>query len=198
MTRQAIGVLAVLVTGGTWTSSPLAAQQAMVATHWHAAAANAEMFAGSGWGASLGATRGLYNESSLVAGAGIDVSWTRPSLSGARAPGSPIRRALFTLEANLRRRLLALPGGIGFEAGIPIGMAWSRIDEGSATQSGSELPAYEETGGEVGATAGGLAALRVPLRQRAALLTEARVLHAWIYGQREWIEVYRIGLAVRF
>lgn len=198
MTRQVIRLLAVLATGGAWAPSAVAAQQAMVATQWHAAAVQAEAFGESDWGVALGATRGLYNGASLVAGAGIDIAWTRPALSGARAPGTPLHRDLYTLDAHLRKRLLVLPGGIGFEAGLPIGMVWSRIEEGSARAGGGSLPTDEESGGKIGATAGGLAALRAPLGRRVSLLAEARVLHAWIYGQREWLEAYRVGLAVRF
>jgi len=198
MTRQVIRLLAVLAAGSAWAPSAVAAQQATVSTHWHVAAVQAEAFGESDWGLALGATRGLYNGASLVAGAGIDIAWTRPALSGSRAPGTPLHRDLYTVDAHLRKRLLLLPGGIGFEAGLPIGMVWSRIGESSATASGSALPTNEEPGGRVGATAGGLAALRAPLGRRVSVLAEARALHAWIYGQREWLEAYRVGVAVRF
>jgi hypothetical protein len=90
--------------------------------------------------------------------------------------------------------VLPLPGGLSIEAAIPIGMTLSRVGAAGSADMPVPAPPHNESGDRLGFSAGLLAALRVPGGTRMSILADTKLAWAWVYGQRNLLVVYRLGL----
>jgi hypothetical protein len=195
MVHTRLGSVTLSVTVASLCAHALRAQAAE-ATQWRVAGVLSQAFGGEGRGGMVGATYGLFSGSSLLGGLGVDLSWSKPEISGLRTSGVPPRRAFASLDVHLRTRVM--PGPIAIELGLPLGIVRSDVGEAAVTELVDPgPPRSKEPGARYGPTAGVLGAVRVAVGSRLSLCAESKVLSAWIFGQQHWLAVHSVGFQAR-